>query len=304
MLLKNLLAEHFQYSTQKALSKNLGDGYLLAKSPVYRKIREATLKAGFKMSPKRLHDYEVLPLTQLPIILEKRIIPYSDNVNALVEIEATAPKGFNWSEIPPLKANYIMHESAHAIARNLRILHIGKIPKARGTQNIKTLILGTLIEEAYANTVECLSNLDSESEIHDEFLFKNAYIMERPKDRATLRSAQKLIGKHCLFNLLLIGYLHSNFLKIKVNDADFLNLIKYSGVKEVKDLRLLRAVFQIGLNLDPGFTQFTGSFCFRLMGVPGNIYEFLDFDFMKEMKKNRHYSEWLESLAAIIGYYN
>jgi hypothetical protein len=215
-----------------------------------------------------------------------------------------APKGFNWSEVPPLKANYIMHESAHAIARDLRIHHIGKIPQARGAQKIKTLILGTLIEEAYANTVECLSNLDSESEIHDEFLFKNAYIMERPKDRVTLRTAQKQFGKTSLFRFLLIGYLHSNFLKMKVSDTELESFAKYSGIKEVADLKLLRSVFQIGLNLDPGFTQFTGSFCFRIMGVPGNIYEFLDFDFMKEMKNNPAYSLLLNALADIIGYNN
>jgi hypothetical protein len=309
MLLEEILRTHQCYPKAPALKGNLGDGYLLAHNSIYKNVRVAMLKAGFKPNAKRFYDYDVLSLTQLPKILKTKIIPYVDNVRPLLEIEKLAPQAFGLNEVPPLRANYLLHEGAHAVAfarrpKALQMRWRAKMP-ARDQQ---ILVLNALLEESLANTTECLANLEASTELHDEFLFKNSYIMEKPKDRVLLHAAEKIIGRPALFRLLLIAYLHSNFIKTNMAFEGFDRILKWvfqtqpATRRKLKpaEIAQLKKTFQIGLNLDPGFTNFTNAFCFRLLGIEENIYDFLAFDFLKHLEKNKAYQKWIDSFIGEI----
>ena len=303
--LRELLKAHNQHSGRDALKNNFGDGYLLCHNRIYRGVRKALKKAGFRLSSTRFGDYETLPLSQLPAILRDRVIPYSDNVSPLRAIEKLAPGAFTWTEVPPLKSNTLLHESAHGVARAFREQVFGPAPKlplsrAVSEKKKREVILGALMEESFANTCECLSNLDAHDRIHDEFLHKNSYIMESPRDRAVLREARELLGDRVLFRLLWVSYLHSNFLKVKWDGDLAGRALRFAGVGSRARASVVRGVIRIGLNLDPAFTQFTGSFCFRLMGIRGGIFEFLDFDFMAMLEDEPRYGKWLDALSGVV----
>lgn len=296
MNLSDLLKTHERYTTRSALSGNLGDGYLLKHNPIFRAIRKAVAQAGFRLIDQRFHDYDALSLTQLPHILKKKKIPYCNNVNALKEIEKRAPHVFRWAEVPPLKSNYVMHESAHGVARSLQNRFF-KIRKTNARQKKQELILNTLIEESFANSCECIANLYADSDFHDEFLFKNSYIMENETDRKHLRKLAKKVGHRSLFRLLLLAYLFSNFQKTRIEDDEFKRVLRFVGINEVSGVK---RVFQIGLRLDPAFTMFTNAFCFRLMGVKENLRQALDFDFLAFLENDLRYQKWIAALEQII----
>jgi hypothetical protein len=310
MKLRLVLAQHQKFSHAQALKKNLGDAFLIQHNPVFRVIRAEAIRRGFRFSPNRFHDYDALALTQLPKILNTKTIPYCDNVTALQDVEKRAPKAFNLGEVPPLRANYVLHETAHGVARVLREKHVGKLPGKKGLGTLKSqqeLALAILVEESFANACESFSNLYATNALHDEFLYKNSYIMEKPTERAHLVNCVKLIGEALTFQLLFYSFLYSNFLKTNTALEDF-NLVltqlffnspaKMGKLKKT-DLRTLKKTFQIGLDLDPQFTIFTNAFCLRLMGIKKDLFEVLSFDFMGTMGKSVAYQNLIQEYSRL-----
>jgi hypothetical protein len=124
--------------------------------------------------------------------------------------------------------------------------------------------------------------------------------MEKPRDRKILIKAHQELGAQSLFRLLFLAYLHANFLKTQWSPETTAKVIRFSEIKNTKAANIIQGVIRIGLNLDPAFTQFTGSFCFRLMGIKGSIYEFLNFDFLKMIEKESQYQIWMDQMCSVI----
>ena len=307
MKLKKMLDAHRKFSNVDSLSDNLGDGYLLAHNLVYRNVREVALQIGLKFNNVRFHDYEVLPLTQLPKILEEKTIPYVPNVNALQEIEDAAPGVFQLMEAPPLRANYVCHEAAHGIARKLRLDHIGQ-PGGKKIAEQRELALAILLEESFANTAESLLSIYAENEIHQEFLAKNTYIFEDLPSRVRLKRAVKLIGLEATARLTLLSFLYANMLKPQVSAREFdrvLTLVLMNRPKQRFDLTKketaeLKAVFLGGFDLDPVFTIRTNGFCLRLMGIKTKLPTLFSFDFLATLETDVRYQHCLNAMAGVI----
>ena len=309
MLLKNILKTHEQYSTKNSLKENLGDGFLLQENLIYKRTRTLAFKAGVTFTHQRFFDYDALALTQLPKILEKKTVPYCNNVNPLREIEEKAPGVFIWSEIPPLRANYLLHESAHVIARQLRLKYIKKTPKETlrlsAQKKNQELTLCTLLEEAFANATESLANVYATTDLHDEFLFKNSYIMEKAPERKHLSWMVKRIGDEAAFRLSFFSFLYSNFVKTnsamddfdRVLDLVFLHDLPARRNLKTPDLKQLKQAFRVGLELDPAFTIFTNAFCLRLMGIKTEFFDLLNFDFLSYFEKDERYQKLLVKMA-------
>ena len=298
MKLKALIENHDAYSSKAGLKDNLGDGYLLKMNPVYSKIRTSALALGFQFTTGRFFDYETLPLTQLPKILSKRRIPYQDNVHPLREIEKGAPRTFFLNEIPPFKANYLFHEAAHAVAHP----HISKIKIKPGNKIFReqSLALHALLEESFANACESLANIYSTTEIHDEFLYKNSYIMEEARERAALKKAVDFFGKRAVFEVLMLSFLHANFLKTKNTAELFSRVLAIVFGKIPKNHNVLKTVFKTGLDLDPEFTVFTNAFCLRLLGIKTRLPELFQYDFLHAFERDALYLSLLKDLSKTI----
>ena len=81
------------------LRGNLGDGLLFAKNPFYRRVRLATLARGFRYTTEDPGSYFAFPLAALDTVLEKRRVPYRDNVAALERLERVRPGFFELSDL-------------------------------------------------------------------------------------------------------------------------------------------------------------------------------------------------------------
>ena len=314
MKIKKILNEHQRHQPEGALADNLGDGYLMTHNSVFRNIRVASIKAGIQFTSSRFHEYDVLPLVQLPKILEEKKVPYLPNVKPLSEIESAMPDQFQIYEAPPLRANYVMHESAHVVARLLRIKCLGELKLERSNNRSsainseRQLALAIMMEESFANTAESLLSVAANTAIHDEFVMKNAYVHETPEMRGRLRTAVSKIGFTATFRLVFFSFLHSNFLKRKINPKEFDRVLRVSfggDVLKVKSLdqklfRDLREIFHGGFDLDPMFTGLTSSFCMRLLGIKTPLQNLFEFDFMARFETNKPHLDLMNAFADLI----
>jgi hypothetical protein len=306
MKLKKILQLHDQFKTKGHLCDNLGDGYLLTHNPVFKNLRLQVNKSGFQFTADRFQDYDSLSLTQLPFILQKKQIPFVDNVNALREIEKKIPGRFSLTDIPPLKSNHVFHESAHAVAHGL-IQKYFPLPKQNGIAKDRLLAFTVLLEESFANACESFANIDALNEEHDEFLFKNAYIMESLATRKVLRAAADQFGRTVVFKLLMLSFLHANLLQTErgmENIVPALQLSFSEKPRELKtlrtsDIRLLQKVFKTGFDLDPKFTRFTNRFCLELLGIKKPIESLFKVDFVNIFGTHPSARQCLNSLCAI-----
>ena len=303
--LSELILIHDQNKSSRSLIKNLGDGYLYNQNLIFRNIRNAALSSGYRFSHERFYDYDALALTQLNSIHKKKIIPYLNNVTPLKKIEAKVRNYFSLSHTPPLRANYLFHESAHAVAHQLLKIKLKSSVSNNQLEQERQLAIQILFEEAFANSCESLSNVYSSTEIHDEFLFKNSYIMESKKTRITLAKSIHSFGHEMVLKILFFSFLYANLLKTKsgLNDLDRVIKIcmgtknKDSKESTHKEKKLLAQLFKTGFDLDTEFTTFTNRFCLRLSGIETNLEELFDYDFLQFFEKNEKYTFCLNQLA-------
>jgi hypothetical protein len=314
MKLKKILVEHHRCKPPGHLSDNLGDGYLIQYNSVFRNIRKAALDAGVRFVSQRFEGYDVLPLVQLPKILESKMVPYAPNVQVLDEIETQFPDHFQLGQLPPLKANYVMHESAHVLARKIRVRHLGDLKIDFSAGPSKTLVserrlaLAILIEEAFANTTESLLSLASTNTVHDQFVLKNAYVHETPEMRKFLRNAVSRFGIVPVFKLVLLSFVHANFLKTKLNPKELDRVLRFAFQWDQKKIaaldskihRELKEIFFGGMDLDPLFTGLTNSFCLRVLGIKTQLPHLFDFDFMAWIENEAPYASFVEDLSGVI----
>jgi hypothetical protein len=296
MKLKNVLKLHDQYRPPQTLRQNFGDGYLLERNPVYRNIRAAAVEFGFRFSLNRFHDYDTMSLTQLPMILKTKTIPYHDNVRPLRAIERLATGSFKWDDLPPLKSNYVFHESAHAIAHFL-----GGVYAQMKKPSDQTLILRALLDESFANACESLAHVFVNDETDRLILTKNSYIAEKNRVREDLIRSANTLGLSITFKVLLLSFLHANFLQTQLSAKIFTRVLKLVGSKHSpKEMALLKKVFRVGLDLDPEFTVFTNGFCLKLLGVKKRMPQALQFDFLKRLETDEALQILLSVMTEVV----
>lgn len=291
--LKEVLAEHQRHRPRHALRDSLGDGFLMEHNPVYRSLREAAVRAGLKFSSRRFHDYDVLPLTQLPRILKSRVIPYRDNVRPLREVERRAPGVFDWDQIPKLRPNHLFHESAHGVARSITKPLLART----AARDQRDHALQLLLEESFANAAESIANAYASTPMHNEFLYKNSYIMEKPVTRDKLRRALERNPFELVFRTLILSFLHANLVRTEDPGRAWASVRSLLAGGHAASLR---PVFRIGFDLDPRFTLFTNAFCLRLEGIETELLELVDFDFVRVLREREPFARALDQLARAI----
>lgn len=304
MKLKKVLDAHLQFSDANSLRDNLGDGFLLKHNLIFRNIRTAALKRGLRFTSDRFHDYDVLPLTQLPKILASKTVPYLPNVHPLQEIETAMPGVFELNETPPLRANYVLHETAHVLVRMLRLERLGEAGGSSIEQQ-RELALYVMMEEAFANAAESLLSAYADSAIHDELLARNTYIFEKPNTRKRMHAAIKLVGLKSTFRLIFLSFVFSNFMKEKVSVAEWKRVMKIALRNEEKkisdrDQQMLRTVFDGGFDLDPLFITLTNSFCLRMMKITVGLDRLFAFDFLKSFESDPRFEQFMRAAEELM----
>ena len=297
--LAQILKVHAQEQNPLAIEENLGDAFLLNHNPVFWKIRQSVLEIGFKIKGDRFYDFDVLALTQLPKILEKKTIPFRNTVRPLQEIEVSVPKAFCMKDLPAFRANYILHESAHALARRSTEQVFKKMKHQSQLKMERQTALLIFLEESFANACESFSNIFAETEIHQEFLLSNSYIVEKAIDKRVLRKALDLIDWQVVFKTLILSFLIANFNQTKTAIADFDRILNFVFKGECSQMQkqILKKVFKIGFDLDPEFTENTHSFCLKLAGVKTPFQKLVNFDFFASLEKQALFQDYLQALC-------
>jgi len=290
MKLSVMLQKHFD-APKAGLASNFGDSFLMQTVPVYRNIRRKTLELGFSYSDKPNADYLAFPMSQLENVLNSKVIPYTDNVTALAALNANAP-GLEWDHVVDnLKPNFVFHESCHAVARSL-----SANVNALGLQERLTVLL---LEESFANACEFFAIAEAADQACRNF-FEGNSDFSAFENRSNLKKAIEKFGPVAVFKVLLLGYVHSNFLNEKISDGDFKKLLDAAGLS-LPDTAALKSLVKNCFNLNPRFRYTTTEMYLRINGTTTPVEQALDFDYLHLVKNNSKLLDLINSLSQTAG---
>lgn len=294
MKLSAMLQKHLESENPQGLSCNFGDAYLLKNNLVYKNIRRKTLSSGFSFSDSPDADYLAFPMGQLENVLSRKVIPYTDNFSAVKTLSAKAGN-LDWDHVVDnLKPNYIFHESCHAIARTESKEVLGK------DATLQTRLTTLLIEESFANACEFFAIADAGDQFSRNFLQINSYFTVFD-DRTHLRKTIEKVGAADVFKVMLLGYLHSNFLNEKMTDADFKRILDLTAFKKMEAAPTLKSLAKNCFALNPRFRYTTTEMYLRVNNVAAAVEEALDFDYLQLVKNNSQIMKFINSLSQIAG---
>lgn len=212
MTLRALLDADAGCAGPNALHDVIGDRYLCATSPLFRAIRRRVTELGFTFSAEKALRYQTHPMFHLGEILTSRSIPYLPNVWAVEWMESFRPGYFTARHLrnAPPTPNHIAHESSHAIADEVYRRRVPEAERA-GTQ---VRLLGFLIPEAFANTVDTLllTTLPP-GELSESFARLNSYAGQAIAP-SVLRYRERVIasiGEVATFETAILCFLAANF---------------------------------------------------------------------------------------------
>ncbi len=296
--LKEVIAVHRQFRSSRALSGNLGDGFLYAMNPIFRNVRNEFLKRGFSFTEENICHYFSFPLMSLDDVIAARAVPYRDNFSWLGVLEKRAPGKFTLSELKrsELQFNYLFHESAHFIAHSV---FFGRIHPAAVPKNSDSL-LKILLGESFANTVECLSSAFAEGEMGAYFLDANCHFRSNEKEVTVIRESLKKIGVEGVARILLAAFLYSNFMYEILGRKEKKLIFEFSGIQKKTSIE---ALIRIGLQLSVQFRSTTTHLHLLKIGYEADLAKLMRFDPVARLlkKENSSLKEKAEFLAAVIG---
>lgn len=290
MKLKKLLDLHNQTNSDYALTENLGDSYLMTHNSIYREIRKLTIGNGFTFTTQVNPNYTVLPLSQLDVFLEKKKIPFFDNVSILWEIEKKTPQMNTWDDlIDGLKQNHLFHESCHGLARSVSTRCV--------TKNLseEEIILRLLIEESFANACELIGNMDVDTPAHRIFYESNSYIYVY-QERTQLKSLISEFGIEESLRFFIFCYLHSNYLRENISDSDLEIILKNPKIN--RNRKLLKSLSKIAFRLNPRFRHVTTVFYLRLCGYNVTTEDLIKTDFIRILNANSSLTRLIDELVS------
>lgn len=218
MKLVDLLESQRTLHGPRRLRRSVGDGYLFAHNPYFRRVREAALGRGFQFTTCDTEGYFGFPLLGLDVILTTRKIPYRDNVRALEALERARPGFFRLSDLHQNRPrpNYVLHEAAHAVA-----FHevFGRPASVAETLAEPTHLLGILTGEAFAMTAEYLAACCVSGALHRWLFSVNSY-RHRTQAKRALGNLMLELGQPPVIAALLGGFVVSNHLRESITLKD------------------------------------------------------------------------------------
>lgn len=301
MKISRLFEQHQKFKSQ-GLSGSFGDGYLIAHNRIFKKIREAALRGGYKFSSERDEAYETFPLLQLEALLKTKVFPYSNNVVAFESMTAVQLEALSWEDVDGnLKKNFVFHEACHGVVRLLAQKNLGPARESGDLESQRRFVLRMLLEESCSNTSELLGVIDAADPIHRIFYEMNSYVCEF-ESRTHLKNAMNEIGADILIKFMVLAYLQANFLRPAIEDRQFQEMIRLVTDRSLdpKHIKTLRALGKIAFNLSERFRVQTTSFHLRLAGVKTPPEDLFDFDFLRVLAKEPGFPAFLQEFASTL----
>ncbi len=294
LLLKDVLETALAAKAEGAILDIFGDAYLLQNNEVYRRVREKSLEIECSYSEASA-QYLVYPLFELHKIVETKTIPYVPGARLLAAVEAAKP-GLFTTDDAALPESHHLHEAAHVLAANA-------FDGARFT-SAQQRILRDVLCESFANTVDALACIPAANdELHQFFLRPNCYMAPHEDDLALMIDLRERVGARCYFVLTLFSYVYSNFLLEVFPKPTVVDIVSRYAPEVTIDDELLGEIDhlgRIGDQLDHQFRVTTTSLYLRIEGHEGDLFELLNFDFMKTFSEHPSFQKAVDKMATVL----
>jgi hypothetical protein len=282
-----------------ALRDCLGDAFLLRRNVVVRNVRASTIAIGCELSTTPPYDYDGLPLLALPAILRSRVIGYHANAISARRLVVARPGRFTIDDVLVLglRKNAVTHESAHCIAdRLLPSVHAG---------NTRQYVLATQLAESCANASELVGSAFADDPMHVALYRINSFLPGSPAIRASLATLLDELGLAETVEVVVLGYLASNFLWRGANRAAIERLLSVAfdpSTFRKRTRRAARHLIREACALSPVFRARTTALHYRNVGIGESIYSLLDFDFIEVLESEPQMTRALHTFAGIVAH--
>lgn len=175
-----------------------------------RRIREATLAAGFRFSLQDEGAYFGFPLIHLDTILGTRRIPYRPSFTALEHLEHSRPGFFELRDLQQNRPapNYLLHESAHAVAFHELF---GRLQDVRAAFAEPSSLVKLMLGESFAMTAEYFAACAVNGQPHAWFFSISSYRHRTQKKKAVGELLERY-GFDFVGRAVLLAFLYNNFL--------------------------------------------------------------------------------------------
>jgi hypothetical protein len=264
------LAELDNNPSPNALGDAFGDRYLYRHNPIFAGIRDAALGFGYRFSAEDTplwRDYQSLSLMALHRILSDKTIPYFNTGTTFARLldgdpAARLPAGFIAAS---MKRNYAFHESAHCVAHSiLHRIESGLRAVAPGERD--RFVLGAILAESFANTVEALGSVFRYKPVSDRVFYRlNSYFSYDQKLQDVLNRVGSEFGAEGRFALMFCSYFEANLAFDEPPESTYQRVAE-AGRCLVGQTELVREIADTGFKLSAGFREGTTPAYFELLG--------------------------------------
>lgn len=302
MKLCDLIATLKAHDGAATLPENVGDGYLYWHNPIFARIRDAVREQGYALTTEGPPGYFGFPLVSLEAIFETRQIPYRDNLRGLESLEASRPEFFELRDLRlnrPMP-NYVLHESAHAVAFSALIDDEDVREALRDPRNLVPLIIG----EAFAMTVEYLAACCVSGKVHEWVFSINSYRHRVPGRKAILELSEAF-GPEAIAWAILASFTYNNFFVDKLSERRLDAILSaynmaapLHGDRAAK--KRLRAALGSLMQMDSGFRYDTSRLFLCSLGYGRDVRAVLGFDPLEAIVRESTLQAAVLRLVAIV----
>jgi len=265
----------------RRLRRSLGDGYLYAKNPVFRRIRDAALAAGFRFTLDDPGSYFAFPLISLHTMLSTRRIPFRNNFAPLCELERARPRFFRLADLTQNRPmpNYLLHESAHAISFGELF---GKRSDVETELRRPDRLVHVMLSESYAMTTEYLAACGVGDPIHN-WLFSISSYRHRTQKKKAIGELIDELGFEAVAWSLFGAFLYANFLVDRIGRRELDRVLAFSALTSRQRIAparkdKLRAALSEVTKMSPEFRLDTSRIFLTMFGHSRDIRRVLSED--------------------------
>ena len=292
----DILAVHERDMNQSTLPNVFGDGFLNAKSKIFKNIRKHALESGVVFAPANegwLFQYMYYPLAFLGKIYGLRTIPCVESYKALLYLreelhQKTLPNRLNQTSI--------FHETCHMLANDFFGGGTPDFSKAASQDEKFQLASKVLAVEAFANTAEfLLANESSEAE-YRLFSRYNIFLAYNTNSYCLLKYLSDKFGTKAVFRFVFYSMYYSNYQYSQFTESEETCdlLIKNSGISANSHIRaLFYSLLKSCFTLNRAFTILTAQEYFVNLNGPENLEEAYAFNLEEVLFSERRFEEFL-----------
>ncbi len=302
--LSELIALQRRCHGARRLAESAGDGFLYLENPFFRRVRDAAWQAGFRFTLSDAGGYYGFPLMHLHTILSRREIPYRPSFSALEHLERLRPGFFTLADLQSNRPapNYLLHESAHAVA--FRML-FGRPRDVPGAFAEPRALIRIMLGESFAMTAEYFAACAVRGALHAWFFSISSYRHRTQKKKAVGRLLERH-GFDFVARAVLLAFLCHNFLVDRLDRRRIVRLADAAGPDLARRLRPA-ALQELGATLNglmqmsPEFRYDTSRLFLTMFGRSRNIERELRADPLELLTREPALVAAVSRLSGVLG---